>query len=144
MAQAWSSARRIAAALVKMRMPSTTTTPVDKLAAHADLIADEHDAAGDQHVGQEAHREDAIREDAFQVGSGCSEDGVDGCHDGDGKVRGEHGRQGWLQHESHHHSGHQAKNREHLLPFPYRRVPERHARVRSQRQFLFRLLDGHR
>ncbi|GAA2104322.1 hypothetical protein GCM10009841_22200 [Microlunatus panaciterrae] len=28
-AQAWKRARRIAAALVKMRMPSTTTTPVD-------------------------------------------------------------------------------------------------------------------
>ena len=84
--QAWKTCLRMAATLEKMRMPSTTTTPVRQLGADAELVAEVDDRRGDDDVADEGDDEDLVVEDAVEVGAQATEDGVEGGHHRDRQV----------------------------------------------------------
>ena len=113
--QAWNRARRIAAALVKIRMPSTTTTRGGQLGADADLVAHVDDRGGDQHVGDERDDEDPVGEDALQVGPEGAEQRVHRGDDGDRQIGLQHLRERRLQQQAEDDPGQQTDQREHRL-----------------------------
>ncbi len=59
----------MAAALEKIRIPSTTTTAVDSCVPDAELVAEEDDEGRDDGVGQERDDEDAVVEDPVEQGA---------------------------------------------------------------------------
>ena len=70
----------------EVRTPSTTTTPVEELAADTELVTEEDDERRHDHVGEERHDEDLVVEDAVEDGPDAAEDRVEGGDDGDGEV----------------------------------------------------------
>ena len=78
--------RRIAAALVKIRMPSTTTTPVDSCPPTPSWSPRKTTSAGDEDVAHERHDEDPVVEDPVELGPDRAEHRVERGDDGDRQV----------------------------------------------------------
>ena len=76
----------MAATLEKIRMPSTTTTPVDSWAPTPSLSPRKTISRGDQHVADERDDEDLVVEDAVEEGAEGAEDGVERRDDRDRQV----------------------------------------------------------
>ena len=105
----------MAAALPKIRMPSTTTTAGGQLRADAELVAEEDDQRGDEHVGDERHDEDLRVEDAVQARPHPAEDRVERGDDGDREVRLQPGRHGRAQHQPDDDADDQREGRDHFV-----------------------------
>ena len=76
----------MAATLEKIRMPRTTTTPVESWAPTPSLSPRKTISAGDQHVADEGDDEDLVVEDAVEEGPEGAEDRVERGDDGDRQV----------------------------------------------------------
>ena len=85
-AHAWNRCRRMAAALEKMRMPSTTTTPVDSWAPTPSWSPRKTISAATSDVGDERHDEDLVVEDAVEQRAQAAEHRVERGDDGDRQV----------------------------------------------------------
>ena len=86
-AHARNSCRRIAAALAKIRIAEDDDHARGQLGAHAELVAEEHDQRGDQHVGDERDDEHPVVEDPVEGSARRAEHGVERGDDGDRQVR---------------------------------------------------------